>query len=113
MGFRSCAPQKEEACASGNLQCGGVIEHEDGDEARDGACGFGEGYPCLRARKFRERREGEKAHNACSQDKRLRAYDAFCWQKRAHAPVEEKLASQKREGEQRESGKRFERFSFD
>ena len=32
MGFRSCAPQKEEACASGNLQCGGVIEHEDGSQ---------------------------------------------------------------------------------
>ena len=39
---------------------------------------------------FESAAKARKPHNACSQDKRLRAYDAFCWQKRAHAPVEEK-----------------------
>lgn len=63
-----------------------------------------------RARKLRVCREGGRGHNACAQNKRLCAYDAFCRQKHAHVPVEEKLAFRKRECERRKRGKRFEGF---
>ena len=65
--------------------------------------------PC----QLRNRRISQKTDDACAKDHRLRTHNPFGADKQADPAVEEKLASQESEREQRQRGKRLEGLSID
>lgn len=113
MRFGAKASQQEERDAACDLH--GKRAFRSGN--RDQGCNSSDGFdrpkrassPCH----LRNQPVSQKADDACAKDHRLGAHNPFGADKQADPAIEEKLASQECEREQRQRGKRLEGLSID
>lgn len=113
MRFGAKASQQEERDATCDLHGKRAFRNGNRDQGSNNSDGFDcpkrASSPC----QFRNQRISQKADDACAKDHRLGAHNPFGADEQADSAIEEKLASQKGEREQRQRGKRLEGLSID
>ena len=113
MRFGAKASQQEECDAARDLHRKRAFRSGNRDQGGNRPDGFDRPKRASSPCQFRNRRIRQKADDACAKDHRLGAHNSFGADKQADPAIEEKLASQESEREQRQRGKRLEGLSID